>query len=86
MELIIKPSKGSRSKLENLGYHVYDFDERFAKWRKSQLKSKLITPEIFSLSYDSLLSDLYNSLFIFVDRKEDYELIKSKFKILEYNE
>ena len=86
MELIIKPSKDSRSKLENLGYHVYDFDARFTKWRKSQLKSKLITPEIFSLSYDSLLSDLYNSLFIFVDRKEDYELIKSKFKILEYNE
>lgn len=69
-----------------LGYTpaYYTFDEKFKEFvRTIPKKNKnLATKEIFSLSYDSLLSDLKKSIWVSVDEKE-FPLIENKLNILE---
>ena len=71
---------------ELLGYSpiTYTFGEMFFKYKNSVKKSKrnLATEEIFSLSYDSLLSDLKRSIWVSID-KEELPLINKQLKVLE---
>lgn len=64
-----------------LGYLpvTYTFGEMFNSFRNSIKKSSknLATEEIFSLSYDSLLSDLKESVWISI-YEEEIPLIKDK--------
>lgn len=71
---------------ELLGYSpiIYTFGEMFSKYKNSVKKGKknLATEEIFSLSYDSLLSDLKKSIWVSID-KEELPLINKQLKVLE---
>ena len=71
---------------ELLGYSpiIYTFGEMFSKYKNSVKKGKknLATEEIFSLSYDSLLSDLKKSVWVSID-KEELPLINKQLKVLE---
>lgn len=67
-----------------LGYSppTYTFDDMFTSFRKSVKNKNLQTEEIFSLSYDSLLSDLKQAIWVSIDEK-DFPLINKQLKILE---
>lgn len=71
---------------ELLGYTpiTYTFSEIFQEYCKTLKKSQkgLATPEVFSLQYDSLLSDLKKSVWITVNKNE-VSLINKKLNILE---
>lgn len=71
---------------ELLGYTpiTYTFSEIFQEYCKTLKKSQkgLATPEVFSLQYDSLLSDLKKSVWITVNKNE-VPLINKKLNILE---
>ena len=71
---------------ELLGYSpiIYTFGEMFSKYKNSVKKGKknLATEEIFSLSYDSLLSNLKKSIWVSID-KEELPLINKQLKVLE---
>lgn len=71
---------------ELLGYTpiTYTFSEIFQEYCKTLKKSQkgLATPEVFSLQYDSLLSDLKKSVWITVSKNE-VPLINKKLNILE---
>lgn len=87
MLLIVKQDSNIIDKLTKLlGYTpvYYTFEEKFSEFKKSIPKKdkNLETEEIFSLSYDSLLSDLKKSIWISVD-KENLSIIQKQLKILE---
>lgn len=71
---------------ELLGYTpiTYTFSEIFQEYCKTLKKSQkgLATPEVFSLQYDSLLSDLKKSVWVTVSKNE-VSLINKKLNILE---
>lgn len=71
---------------ELLGYTpiTYTFSEIFQEYCKTLKKSQkgLATPEVFSLQYDSLLSDLKKSVWVTISKNE-VSLINKKLNILE---
>ena len=82
--LVIVKSE-NQSKLDNLlGYDpiIYSFKEMFSKYKNSVKKKYLATEEIFSLAYDTTLSDLKRSIWVSMS-KEDISKVKNKIKILE---
>lgn len=88
MLLIVKYSIGLIEKLtEILGYtpKYETFKEKFLQFTKTLKKNKknLATEEIFSLDYDSLLSDLRESIWIYVDENKLPLLKENKIEILE---
>lgn len=87
MEVIVRPFKEDFQKLSKMGFTFLTFEERYAKWLSSFNKKKLglCTPEVFSLGYDSLLSELKESIFVIVNTEEELNLVDSNFNIIEYN-
>ena len=82
--LVIVKSE-DQNKLSNLlGYDpiIYSFKEMFSKYKNSVKKKYLATEEIFSLAYDTTLSDLKRSIWVSIN-EEDISKIKNKIKILE---
>ena len=82
--LVIVKSE-DQNKLSNLlGYDpiIYSFKEMFSKYKNSVKKKYLATEEIFSLAYDTTLSDLKRSIWVSMS-KEDISKVKNKIKILE---
>ena len=80
--LVIVKSE-DQSKLSNLlGYNpiIYPFKEIFSKYKNSVKKKYLATEEIFSLAYDTTLSDLKKSIWVSIN---DEDISKIKDKILE---
>ena len=67
-----------------LGYSptIYTFEDIFSKYKNSTKKKYLATEEIFSLAYDTTLSDLKRSIWVSMS-KEDISKVKNKIKILE---
>ena len=69
-----------------LGYTpiIRTFSEMFQEYCKTLKKSQkgLATPEVFSLQYDSLLSNLKKSVWINIT-KDEFNIISKNFKILE---
>lgn len=87
MLLIVKQDSNIIDKLTKLlGYTpvYYTFEEKFLEFKKNLSKKdkRLATEEIFSLYYDSLLSDLKKSIWVSID-KDELSNIKDKIKILE---
>ena len=77
--LVIVKSE-DQSKLSNLlGYNpiIYPFKEIFSKYKNSVKKKYLATEEIFSLAYNTTLSDLKKSIWISIN-EEDISKIKDK--------
>ena len=77
--LVIVKSE-DQSKLSNLlGYDpiIYPFKEMFSKYKNSVKKKHLATEEIFSLAYDTTLSDLKKSIWVSIN-EEDISKIKDK--------
>lgn len=87
MELVVRPFKDDISKLSKFGVIALTFEERYSKWLSSVKKKKLglCTPEVFSLGYDSLLSELKECLFVAVNTEEELNLVDSNFNVIEYN-
>jgi hypothetical protein len=87
MEVIVRPFKEDFQKLSKMGFTFLTFEERYTKWLSSSNKKKLglCTPEVFSLGYDSLLSELKESIFVIVNTEEELNLVDSNFNIIEYN-
>ena len=82
--LVIVKSE-DQNKLSNLlGYDaiIYSFKEVFSKYKSAVKKKYLATEEIFSLAYDTTLSDLKRSIWVSMS-KEDISKVKNKIKILE---
>lgn len=80
--LVIVKSE-DQSKLSNLlGYNpiIYPFKEIFSKYKNSVKKKYLATEEIFSLAYNTTLSDLKKSIWVSIN---DEDISKIKDKILE---
>lgn len=69
-----------------LGYSpmIYSFGDMFAKFKNSVKKSlkNLATEEIFSLSYNSLLSDLKKAVWVSIT-EDELPILSKKVKILE---
>ena len=61
---------------------VNDFDDEYALYL-STAKKILRTMEAFSLEFDSTLSDLKKSHFIYVDREDLELLIKKRLNVIE---
>ena len=83
MLVIVKSEDNIQSKLSHLlGYNpiIYPFKEIFSKYKNSVKKKHLATEEIFSLAYDTTLSDLKKSIWVSIN---DEDLSKIKDKILE---
>ena len=77
--LVIVKSE-DQSKLSNLlGYNpiIYPFKEIFSKYKNSVKKKYLATEEIFSLAYNTTLSDLKKSIWVSIN-EEDISKIKDK--------
>lgn len=87
MELVVRPFKDDISKLSKFGVVALTFEGRYSKWLSSVKKKKLglCTPEVFSLGYDSLLSELKECLFVTVNTEEELNLVDSNFNVIEYN-
>lgn len=66
MEFVLRNTKSNIKLLNELGIGFFTFNERYEMFRKANSKRKagLTTPEIFSLNYDTLLSDLKQSIFV----------------------
>lgn len=87
MELIVIPSKGDLQNLDKLGMKYLTFDEKFAAYSKQFKKSKkVVTKEIFSLNYDSLLSDLEKSVFVECHSDEEIITIEKHFNVIEHDD
>ena len=85
MLVIVKYENNIQNKLSKLlGYSpiIYTFEDIFSKYKNSTKKKYLATEEIFSLDYDTTLSDLKKSIWISINN-EDISKIRSKFKVLE---
>lgn len=80
------PERLNDSLMDTLGYipSMKTFKEMFNNYKNSVKKSKrnFATEEIFSLQYDSLLSDLKESVWLTVE-ESDIPLLKKQFKVLE---
>lgn len=61
---------------------VNDFDDEYALYLRKAGK-RWRTPEGFSLEFDSTLSDLKKSYFIYVDREDLELLIKKRLNVIE---
>lgn len=61
---------------------INDFDDEYALYLKNTRKNWR-TKEAFSLEFDSTLSDLLKSHFIYVDRKDLELLIKKRLNVIE---
>ena len=82
---IVEYENNIQNKLSKLlGYSptIYTFEDMFSKYKNSTKKKYLATEEIFSLDYDTTLSDLKKSIWISINN-EDISKIRSKFKVLE---
>ena len=85
MLCIVEYENNIQNKLSKLlGYSptIYTFEDIFSKYKNSTKKKYLATEEIFSLDYDTTLSDLKKSIWISINN-EDISKIRSKFKVLE---
>lgn len=85
MLVIVEYESNIQNKVSNLlGYTpvIYTFEDMFSKYKNSTKKKYLATEEIFSLAYDTTLSDLKKSIWISINN-EDISKIRSKFKVLE---
>ena len=85
MLCIVEYENNIQNKLSKLlGYSptIYTFEDIFSKYKNSTKKKYLATEEIFSLAYDTTLSDLKRSIWVSMS-KEDISKIKNKIKILE---
>lgn len=90
MLAIVKTSKdidGLGELIEQyLGYipMIYSFNELFIQYKNKIKKTKrnFATEEFFSLSYDSLLRDLKESLFVQTN-KEELPILQKYFKVIE---
>ena len=85
MLCIVEYENNIQNKLSKLlGYSptIYTFEEIFSKYKNSTKKKYLATEEIFSLAYDTTLSDLKRSIWVSMS-KEDISKVKNKIKILE---
>ena len=82
--LVIVESEDQNTLSNLLGYDpiIYSFKEMFSKYKNSVKKKYLATEEIFSLAYDTTLSDLKRSIWVSIN-EEDISKIKNKIKILE---
>lgn len=61
---------------------INDFDEEYSIYLKGA-KKNWRTKEAFSLDFDSTLSDLKQSHFIYVDREDIELLIKKRLNVIE---
>lgn len=84
MKVIILNKNNIVNILESKGILFNTFEEEYKKWLKTVKKSKLNTHEIFSLKYDSLLSDLTNSIFVEITSDETLNYLSDNFNIIEY--
>lgn len=85
MLAIVEYENNIQNKLSKLlGYSptIYTFEDIFSKYKNSTKKKYLATEEIFSLAYDTTLSDLKRSIWVSMS-KEDISKVKNKIKILE---
>ena len=85
MLVIVEYENNIQNKLSKLlGYSptIYTFEDIFSKYKNSTKKKYLATEEIFSLAYDTTLSDLKRSIWVSIS-EEDISKIKNKIKILE---
>lgn len=85
MLVIVEYENNIQNKLSKLlGYSptIYTFEDIFSKYKNSTKKKYLATEEIFSLAYDTTLSDLKRSVWISIN-EEDLLLVDKKLKILE---
>lgn len=85
MLCIVEYENNIQNKLSKLlGYSptIYTFEDIFSKYKNSTKKKYLATEEIFSLAYDTTLSDLKRSIWVSMS-KEDISKVKNKIKILE---
>ena len=85
MLCIVEYENNIQNKLSKLlGYSptIYTFEDMFSKYKNSTKKKYLATEEIFSLAYDTTLSDLKRSIWVSMS-KEDISKVKNKIKILE---
>lgn len=85
MLVIVEYENNIQNKLSKLlGYSptIYTFEDIFSKYKNSTKKKYLATEEIFSLAYDTTLSDLKRSIWVSMS-KEDISKVKNKIKILE---
>lgn len=85
MLVIVEYENNIQNKVSNLlGYTpvIYTFEDMFSKYKNSTKKKYLATEEIFSLAYDTTLSDLKRSVWISIN-EEDLLLVDKKLKILE---
>jgi hypothetical protein len=85
MLVIVEYESNIQNKVSNLlGYTpvIYTFEDMFSKYKNSTKKKYLATEEIFSLAYDTTLSDLKRSVWISIN-EEDLLLVDKKLKILE---
>ena len=85
MLYIVEYENNIQNKLSKLlGYSptIYTFEDIFSKYKNSTKKKYLATEEIFSLAYDTTLSDLKRSIWVSMS-KEDISKVKNKIKILE---
>lgn len=64
---------------------VYTFEEEFNRYRRHCKKKCWATPEGFSLMYDSTLSDLKKSVFVYTDNEDTYKHLKQFYKVIEQN-
>lgn len=80
MLCIVEYENNIQNKLSKLlGYSptIYTFEDIFSKYKNSTKKKYLATEEIFSLDYDTTLSDLKKSIWISINN-EDISKIKDK--------
>lgn len=80
MLVIVKYENNIQNKLSKLlGYNpiIYPFKEIFSKYKNSVKKKYLATEEIFSLAYNTTLSDLKKSIWVSIN-EEDISKIKDK--------
>ena len=85
MLCIVEYENNIQNKLSKLlGYSptIYTFEDIFSKYKNSTKKKYLATEVIFSLAYDTTLSDLKRSIWVSMS-KEDISKVKNKIKILE---
>ena len=83
MLVIVKYENNIQNKLSKLlGYSpiIYTFEDIFSKYKNSTKKKYLATEEIFSLAYNTTLSDLKKSIWVSIN---DEDISKIKDKILE---
>lgn len=59
------------------------FSEEFEKYARRCKKKAWVTPEGFSLEFDTTLQDLVDCVFVHPINDEEESIIRKKFKILE---